>query len=539
MSRDRTPRTRRHPRVLRGRRPVAAVVSTAIAGAVALALGLTACAGDQGGGIISTAGTVAFETPLKIPALAESSIAADGARVFDLSAQAGTTEFRPGVPTDTWGYNGSYLGPTLVAQSGEDVRVNVTNDLDAVTTVHWHGMHLPAVMDGGPHQAIEPGASWQPEWTVDQPAATLWYHPHPHEASEDQVERGLAGMFIVQDDAEQALNLPRSYGVDDIPVMVQDRRFDSNGQFDTSVRGYIGLIGDEVLVNGTVGPYLDVTTDVVRLRLLNASTARTYDFGFDDGRGFDLIGTDGGLLEAPEALSDIRLSPGERAEVLVNVTAGETVTLRSTPPDLGTSAGDSERNAGEDTLDILELRAADTLTGIGVTPETLVPMDRLDDADTAVNRSFTLNGYNINNRTMDLGRIDETVEAGVTEKWTVDNAMPLPHNFHVHGASFEVVRIGTDDPPPELTGWKDTIYLEPGRRYELLIRFDGNSDPDFPYMYHCHMLAHEDAGMMGQFVVVEPGESAGTPPAANAAFRPDAGAPSGSGPRVLQAEHGH
>ncbi|MFO7690766.1 MAG: multicopper oxidase domain-containing protein, partial [Cryobacterium sp.] len=294
-----------------------------------------------------------------------------------------------------------------------------------------------------------------------------------------------------------------------------------------------------VLVNGTLGPYLDVTTDVVRLRLLNGSTARTYDFGFDDRRSFELIGTDGGLLEAPATMTGIRLSPGERAEVLVTVTAGETVTLRSTPPDLGTSSGQSDRNAGGDTLDILQLRAADTLAGSGPAPDQLVAMERLDDADTAVNRRFTLNGYNINNRTMDLGRIDETVEAGVTEKWTVDNAMPLPHNFHVHGAHFEVVRVGTDDPAPELTGWKDTIYLEPGKRYELLIRFDGNADRDSPYMYHCHMLAHEDAGMMGQFVVVQPGETAGTVPTSPAVFRPESTAPSGSGPRMLQPEHGH
>ncbi|MFO7690819.1 MAG: multicopper oxidase domain-containing protein, partial [Cryobacterium sp.] len=222
MSRARSPRTRR---------PVATLLTAAIAGAVALTLGLSACASDRGGGIISTVGAVAFQTPLGIPPLAESTLDSNGDRVFELTAEEGSSEFTSGVQTATWGYNGSYLGPTLVAERGENVRVNVTNDLDEVTTVHWHGMHLPAVMDGGPHQVIDPGATWQPEWTIDQPAATLWYHPHPHEASEEQVERGLAGMFIVQDDAERALNLPRTYGVDDIPVIVQDRRFDSDGQF--------------------------------------------------------------------------------------------------------------------------------------------------------------------------------------------------------------------------------------------------------------------------------------------------------------------
>ncbi|MFC5928459.1 copper oxidase [Cryobacterium melibiosiphilum] len=527
-----------HPaRTTRSRRPVATLVSAGLAGAVALALGLSACASDQGGGIINTVGAVDFSTPLAIPPLAESTIAANGDRVFDLTADESTTEFMPGVDTDTWGYNGSFLGPTLVAKQGENVQVNVTNDLDAVTTVHWHGMHLPAEMDGGPHSVIEPGALWQPEWTIDQPAATLWYHPHPHQESEGQVEKGLAGMFILQDDEEAALNLPRTYGVDDIPVIVQDRRFDSDGQFDIGTRGYIGAIGDEVLVNGTLGPYVDVTTDVVRLRLLNGSTARTYDFGFDDGREFDLIGTDGGLLDAPATMDGIRLSAGERAEVLVRVTPGETVTLRSNPPDLGTSASAAERNAGADTLDVLELRVADTLTSIGDTPTALVDLERLDADDATVDRSFTLNGTSINNRQMELSRIDETVEAGATEIWTVDNAMPLPHNFHVHGVQFQVLRIGTDQPPAELLGWKDTIYLEPGKRYELIMRFNAYTDADFPYMYHCHMLAHEDDGMMGQFVVVEPGERAGTPPTAHQAKEPEDTTAAGSGPRVLSSGH--
>jgi FtsP/CotA-like multicopper oxidase with cupredoxin domain len=527
-------------RITRSRRPVATLVSAGVAGAVALTLALSACASDQGGGIINTVGAVDFSTPLAIPPMAESTVAANGDRVFDLTADESTTQFTDGVDTDTWGYNGSYLGPTLVAKQGEHVRVNVTNDLDEVTTVHWHGMHLPAEMDGGPHSVIEPGALWQPEWTINQPAATLWYHPHPHERSEQQTENGLAGMFILQDDEEAALNLPRTYGVDDIPVVVQDRRFNEDGQFDIGVRGSIGAIGDEVLVNGTLGPYLDVSTDVVRLRLLNGSTARTYDFGFADGREFDLIGTDGGLLEAPAAMDGIRLSAGERAEVLVRVTPGETVMMRSNPPDLGTSAAATERNAGADTLDVLELRAADTLTSIGDTPSTLVDLERLSADDATVNRSFTLNGTSINNRQMELSRIDETVEAGATEIWTVDNAMPLPHNFHVHGVQFQVLRIGTDQPTADLRGWKDTIYLEPGKLYELIMRFGEYGDADFPYMYHCHMLAHEDDGMMGQFVVVEPGDTAGTPPTAHQASDPDDLAAAGSGPRVRSSMHpGH
>ncbi len=521
------------------RRRVATLISAGVVGAVVVTIGLSACSSDTGAGVMDTVGTVDFVNPLSIPPLAESIVNDAGERVFDLTAQAGTTEFTPGVATDTWGYNGSYLGPTIVAERGENVRVNVNNDLNEATTVHWHGMSLPAEMDGGPHQMVEPGADWSPNFTIDQPAATLWYHPHPDGKTEHQVEMGLAGLFLVTDDAEAALNLPRSYGIDDIPVVVQDRRFDQEGQFTSGVRGYIGPIGDELLVNGTLAPYLDVTTDVVRLRLVNGSAARIYDFGFDDGRTFDLIATDGGLLTEAAPMQGIRLSPGERAEVLVTVSTGETVNLQSSAPDLGISAGAATRNAGDDTLDVLELRAADTLDSIGAVPTALANIDPLQKADASSARSFTLNGYTINNRLMDMTRIDETVEAGATEVWTVDNAMPLPHNFHVHGVQFQVLRVGTEPPPAELAGWKDTIYLEPGVRYELIMQFPEYTDPDFPYMIHCHMLAHEDAGMMAQFVVVQPGEKAGTPPTAHDAIVPKSNLAIGSGPRSLSPDRDH
>ncbi|TDW31319.1 multicopper oxidase family protein [Cryobacterium psychrophilum] len=486
------------------RHPLATRLTVALAALAALTIALAGCSGDRGAGVINTVGTVDFSNPLLIPPLAPSTVAADGTRSFDLTAQADTTQFTPGVDTETWGYDQGFLGPTLVMDRGEHVQMNVTNTLAEATTVHWHGMRLPARMDGGPHQLLAPDASWHPDWTIDQPASTLWYHPHVSGQTEHQVEMGLAGMIILHDDAERALDLPSTYGVDDIPVMVQDRRFDENGQMVTDVRGFIGPLGDQMLVNGTVDPFLDVTTDVVRLRLLNASASRVYNFAFNDERSFDLIGTDGGLLRSPAPMTGIRLSPGERAEVLVRMVPGETVTLRSTPPDLGLKPTVSEQNAGADTLDVLELRAAGTLTAEAVTPSSLVPMQKLSASDASQKRSFVLNGYNINNKLMDMGRIDETVEANSTEVWTVENTMPMPHNFHVHAVQFQVLRVGSAPPPPELAGWKDTIYLEPGVRYELIMQFGPYTDPNSPYMYHCHLLAHEDAGMMGQFVVVKP-----------------------------------
>ncbi|MGO2113133.1 MAG: multicopper oxidase family protein, partial [Pseudoclavibacter sp.] len=281
-------------------RPIAAAL------AASLIAGLAGCALMPS---VSPVQEVEFGTSLAIPPLAPSRVE-DGVRVFDLSAHEGETEFVPGRPTATRGYNSDHLGPTLRAERGEEVAVRIENGLTDTTTLHWHGMHLPAAMDGGPHQPIEPGEQWRPEWRIDQPAATLWYHPHPHGDTEGQVYSGLAGMFLIDDEHSLAASLPSEYGVDDIPVVVQDKDLDlETGELDHSEIGgngaEVGLLGNVVTTNGTVGAYQEVTTERVRLRLLNGSTARVYEFGFAD-RGFDLVATDGGLLDEPVELDRLR-----------------------------------------------------------------------------------------------------------------------------------------------------------------------------------------------------------------------------------------
>jgi FtsP/CotA-like multicopper oxidase with cupredoxin domain len=467
------------------------------------------------GTVVDTTGKVDFVHPLAVPPLAESRVDAQGRRVFDLRAQAGERDLGQGGRTRTWGYNGDYLGPTLRAKRGEEVLVNVVNGLDRPTSVHWHGMHLPAAMDGGPHQMVRPGATWSPHWTVNQPAATLWYHPHPHGETEQHVYRGLAGMFILDDEPAAALALPRRYGVDDIPVIVQDRGFDSDGQFDDgrSLLGGVGILGDTLLVNGTVGPYLDVSTERVRLRLLNGSNARSYDFGFADGRGFALIGTDGGLLASPHQTGRIRLSPGERAEIVVTMRPAERVVLRSYPPDEGVDVLSSRFSGGDDSLDVLELRAAGSLEPAPELPDRLVPIDRLDPATAAANRRFELSGRKINNLSMDPARIDFAVTRDTTEIWEIIKQDGTPHSFHVHDVQFQVLSVDGREPPPELRGWKDTVLVTINRPIRIIARFADYADPNIPYMFHCHLLYHEDQGMMGQFVVVNPGQRPGRPPA--------------------------
>jgi blue copper oxidase len=507
---DRRPPVRRRRRIL-----VRILVGAAVLG-LTVVLGLAAItAWLWSRADVSTVGQLSFNNPLKIPPLLAPRVDSTGRKVFELRLQQGTSELLPGKPTETWGINGPYLGPTLRATRGDRVAMQVTNDLPEPTTIHWHGMHLPAAADGGPHQVIEPGGTWAPSWTVDQPAATLWYHPHPHGITDRHVYRGLAGLFFLDDQQASGLPLPNRYGIDDIPVVVQDKRFDDEGNLDLGNQPFdlAGRLGSQVLVNGTYDPHLVVTTQRVRLRLLNASTARTYNFGFADDRTFDMIATDGGLLERTHRTTRIPLSPGERAEIVVTFQPGERVVLRSSKPDLGMNLGQRRFAGADDTFDVLQIRAAANLAASPEVPDRLVDHQPLDDTDAVVTRRFDLDeSRTINGLRMDLGRIDHTVTVDTTEIWKVRNASGNPHNFHVHGVQFKLATHAGSAPPPHLAGWKDTVYIPPGRTTDLLLRFTRYTDPAVPYMFHCHLMRHEDNGMMGQFVVVNPGQQASQPP---------------------------
>jgi blue copper oxidase len=473
------------------------------------AVGAAAAAWLYRGAKQSNVGDLSFTNPLAIPQLAEPTIDEDGHKVFDLRFTAGRTDLIDAGPTDTWGLNGTYLGPTLRAERGDRVRVNVTNGIDEATTLHWHGMHLPARMDGGPHQMIQPGDTWSPSWTVDQPAATLWFHPHLHGETADHVYRGAAGMFIV-DDPDTPVDLPDTYGVDDIPLIIQDKRFDTDGSLDGSApfMSTVGTLGDTILVNGTYDPYVEATTTLVRFRVLNASNARVYNLGFTDDREFWQVGTDSGLLERPHGTRRVQVSPGERAEIVVRVEPGDKTVLRSYGPDLD-MGWNGRFNGSDDTFDIVQLRGTERLHHSAPLPEALGTIDRPHLRDAVTTREFSLQGHMINGREMDMGRIDQVVTAGTTEIWEVTNDHGNLHSFHPHLVHFSVLDIDGRPPPPELSGWKDTIHVPPNTTLRIIARFDGEPDPDTPYMFHCHVLAHEDDGMMGQFVLVEPGHDPG------------------------------
>ncbi len=434
----------------------------------------------------------------------------DGTREFGLQLQHGISEFFAGYETPTKGINGAYLGPVLRMRHGETVRLNVTNNLDHDSTLHWHGFNLPASADGGPHQVIRPGDTWSPSFEIRERAATMWFHSHLMGQTAAQVWAGLAGMVIIDDDTADALDLPSEYGVDDIPLVLQDRRFSRDGSmaYKSSMHDRMaGMQGNYPVLNGTISPYLEVSHEKVRLRLLNGANASIYNLTFRDERTFQLVGTDGGLLTAPVELTQLRLAPGERAEIVVDFSDGAPALLES----IGGRGMGGEQSP---TFDLLEFRLKAQLAPSPQVPEKLADLP-VPDADSAMRtRRFLLEmpgmgmgmmmggGFTINGEEMDMARIDHVVKRGEAEIWEIENAGPMAHPFHVHNTQFRILDKAGRPPAPAEAGLKDTVLVEPGEVARILIRFDHYTDPDRPYMYHCHILEHEDAGMMGQFTVV-------------------------------------
>lgn len=502
------------------RRVLLSLGGTTLLAGSALAVNFLSLYGSSG---ISTVGRLDFRQKLRIPELLTGEREGGGRRHFDLTVRTGRTELLPGKKTPTWGVNGSYLGPTLRARRGDEVSIAVRNKLPEATTVHWHGMHLPPAMDGGPHQMIEPGRTWYPRWTVTQPASTLWYHPHPHGSTGSHVYRGVAGMFLIDDPDADQVGLPRTYGVDDVPLILQDKNFHEDGTLDLSERtlreAFVGMtptgvLGDTILVNGVYAPYFGVTTRLVRFRVLNASNARVYDIGMSDERAFHLVGTDNGLLTRPVPLHRLLIAPGERYEIVVPFKAGEEVVMRSFPPRLHIGFPGNRLSGGDDTFDLLSLRAEPVLAGPGDLPSRLngAPASAsLDSSGASRTRRITMVGTALNYRSMDMNRIDEVVPAGATEVWEIEKGDESVHTFHLHGATFHILDVHGRKPADHERGPKDTVFLPGLGVVRLLVRFERYTDTSVPYMYHCHILRHEDSGMMGQFLVVEPGTEKSVP----------------------------
>ncbi len=472
---------------------------TALTG-LALMLG---CAGADG------PGSHRFARPAPIPPLLQPVAVEAGVPRYELIAQAGRTELLPGRPTETYGYNGALLGPTLRLRRGQPVRVTLRNELPASahdhTNLHWHGLKVPGSVDIAPdtHHGLHPGKSFTAAFTPDQPAALLWYHPHPHGATGMQVNLGLAGLLLLEDDVSDAAPLPRTYGVDDVPLVVQDKRLNADGSiaYMETMGDRDFMMGDRIFVNGVENPYLELPAGLVRLRLLNGSSTRRYAFALEDGRTFHQIASDGGFLEAPVPLDRLVLGPAERGEILVDLSQdlGRSLLLVSR----GFAAAEEEAEAGQGRpFSVMQLRVARPGTG-GAPPARLASVPRIPESEATATRTFGLEDTGdgvINGRLFDADRVDVAIPAGATEIWEVTNhAQPIAHPFHIHGGQFQLLSRSQGGLPANERGWKDTFLVNPGETVRVIMRFQGLSGR---YLYHCHILEHEGIGMMGQFEVL-------------------------------------
>jgi FtsP/CotA-like multicopper oxidase with cupredoxin domain len=453
--------------------------------------------------------------PLAQLALDHRVLAPPAAAPITLPATPATITVWPNQPTLLQTYGGIYPSPTLRARKGDVVDVTLENQLTEPTNIHWHGLTVPADMDGHPMDVIAPGSSFRYTFPILDTAGTYWYHPHPDMITAPQVYKGMAGFFLVEDDDEAALGLPS--GEFDVPLLLQDRKVFGDGSFTYALQpGELGpgYLGDAVLVNGVPDARIKVASAAYRFRFLNGSNARIFRLAFDDRRAFHVIAGDGGLLEAPIAANELFLSPGERAEIYVDFsrstgTPAPRLVSRAFSP-FGTIGARHHHGLATgavpqgDPMPVLRF----AVSGTGPTPPLparLIPRRRL--GRHLQKRRFIMRmgmppahgNLTINGLAYDPNRVDAHVERGATEIWEVINASDHPHPWHVHATQFEVVKRNNRPIAPHETGRKDTLLLWPGDIAELKLRFD-----HYPgmYVFHCHNLEHEDAMMMATLMVM-------------------------------------
>jgi len=419
-----------------------------------------------------------------------------------LRIQEGRWSFDGKRKTPTWGFSQDYLGPVLRVQRGAELSLRYENTISEPVAVHGHGLHVSGDLDGGPHRTMAPGESWSPVLPIVQEASVPWYHSHTHSKTGPQVYKGLAGMIIIDDGNSDRLPLPRRYGIDDLPFIVQDKDFNDDGTLLYNQLGRGRFYAAHIMVNGVIQPRTSVPRGLVRLRLLNGSNGRFFNFTFTDGRVFHVIAGDGGFLEAPVAVTTLLAGPGERFELLVDFSDGLPATLRSMP---------AERNEdnyplfnpvqGEQIIAHFNVDRRICTDSDAAMPSRLNSIDWFKASEAVLSRKFVLATTEdgrmvINNKQMDMRRIDERIKRGVVEIWELEGEL---HNFHSHGCSFQLLDINGKPPACHLKSWKDTVTVDQKSRF--IVRYDHTATEAFPFMYHCHLLEHEDMGMMGQFVV--------------------------------------
>ena len=494
-------------------------------------------------------------------------LTADARNRISLIIQAGKTQFGPHLAT-TWGYNGNLLGPALQLKQGEEATIDIHNRLAEETTVHWHGLEVPGAVDGGPQGVIAAGGSRTVTFTPTQRAATCWFHPHQHGKTGRQVAMGLAGLVLISDAESEKLLLPKQWGIDDVPVIVQDKKFTSAGEIDYQLdimSAAVGWFGDTLLTNGALYPEHAAPRGWLRLRLLNGCNARSLNFATSDKRPMYVVASDGGLLAEPVKVNALPVLMGERFEVLVDTTDGKPFDLITLPVNqMGMAIAPFDRPQPVLRVQPLTIQASGKLPDVlaampalpslqGLTQRTLqLSMDPMLDmmgmqalmqkyGDQAMsgmdhgmmmnhgemgnmnnmnhgdmgsmnhggtaqmkhgNKAFDFHNANrINGKAFDMNVPLFAAAKGQYERWVISGKGDMMlHPFHIHGTQFRILSENGKAPAPHRSGWKDTVRVE-GDVSEVLVKFDHDAPKEHAYMAHCHLLEHEDTGMMLGFTV--------------------------------------
>ncbi|KAA0543823.1 MULTISPECIES: multicopper oxidase CueO [Citrobacter] len=500
-------------------------------------------------------------------------LTADASNRMQLVVQAGKSSFA-GKTATTWGYNGNLLGPAVKLNKGQSVTVDIHNQLAEETTLHWHGLEIPGEVDGGPQGIIPAGGKRSVTFTPDQRAATCWFHPHQHGKTGRQVAMGLAGLVLIEDEEIRKLLLPKQWGIDDVPVIIQDKQFSADGQVDYQLdimTAAVGWFGDTLLTNGAIYPQHAAPHGWLRLRLLNGCNARSLNIAASDNRPLYVIASDGGLLAEPVKVTELPMLMGERFEVLVDVSDGKAFDLVTLPvSQMGMAVAPFDKPHPVMRVQPLLISASGTL------PDSLISMPSLPSLEGLTVRKLQLsmdpmldmmgmqmlmkkygaqamagmdhgkmmghmnndnmghgnmnhgnmnhgemgnmqhgdmgnmkhggsfdfhNANRINGQAFDMNKPMFAAAKGQHERWVISGQGDMMlHPFHIHGTQFRILSENGKAPAAHRAGWKDTVRVEGGVS-EVLVKFDHDAPKEHAYMAHCHLLEHEDTGMMLGFTV--------------------------------------
>ncbi|MDM2911215.1 multicopper oxidase CueO [Citrobacter sp. Cpo012] len=500
-------------------------------------------------------------------------LTADASNRMQLVVQAGKSSFA-GKTATTWGYNGNLLGPAVKLNKGQSVTVDIHNQLAEETTLHWHGLEIPGEVDGGPQGIIPAGGKRSVTFTPDQRAATCWFHPHQHGKTGRQVAMGLAGLVLIEDEEIRKLMLPKQWGIDDVPVIIQDKQFSADGQVDYQLdimTAAVGWFGDTLLTNGAIYPQHAAPRGWLRLRLLNGCNARSLNIAASDNRPLYVIASDGGLLAEPVKVTELPMLMGERFEVLVDVSDGKAfdlvtlpvsqmgmaiapfdkphpvmrvqpllITASGTLPDSLTSMPSLPSLEGltvrklqlsmDPMLDMMGMQmlmkkyGGQAMAGMdhgkmmghmnndnmghgnmnhgNMNPGEMGKMQHGDMGNMKHGGSFDFHNANrINGQAFDMNKPMFAAAKGQHERWVISGQGDMMlHPFHIHGTQFRILSENGKAPAAHRAGWKDTVRVEGGVS-EVLVKFDHDAPKEHAYMAHCHLLEHEDTGMMLGFTV--------------------------------------